>query len=78
MATAMGSCHCLLDDGDVCSAAKDVRVWSTETLQLLYTLSTSGQTITAAISRDAAGPMPRDTLYAGCAGKIRYWLWPTL
>jgi WD40 repeat protein len=65
---------CSTDGDRVCSAAKDVRVWSTDTLLLLYVLPAGQSIYSLAISRDTAGPMPRDTLYAGCKrGKIRYW-----
>jgi len=64
-------------NGDLlCSAAVDVRVWSTTTLECLHILKVrySSLIFCLAICRVTEGAAQEDTLYAGCGGgKIRAW-----
>mgnify|MGYP006155317087 CR=1 FL=1 len=65
---------CSAEGDRVCSAAKDVRIWSTQTLQLLHVLPVGHWVYCLAVCRVTAGHAMRNTLYAGCGkGKIRSW-----
>ena len=58
----------------VCSAAKDIRIWSTETLQLLQLLPVGHRIYSLGMCRVSDGRAMMDTIYAGCnKGKIRSW-----
>ena len=63
-------------DGDLlCSAARNVRVWSTAApYTCLHVLSVSSYIYCLAVSRVDVGLMERGMLYAGCAkGRVRFW-----
>lgn len=63
-------------NGDyLCSASKEVKVWSTDTLQCLRTLNVGRHWIyTLAVCRVSIDAAELDTLYAGCSkGRVRAW-----
>ena len=65
---------CSADGSRLCSAARHVRVWDTETLQCLYTLYVGHAIYCLAVCKVDYGHAVADTLYAGCSrGKIRSW-----
>jgi len=75
-----GHKHCVralacCSEGDkLCSAAKEVRVWDTSTLRLLYVLPVGDPIYSLAVCKVSVGVVECDTLYAGCSkGRILSW-----
>ena len=67
---------CNTDGSKLISAAKEVRVWSTQTFTLLHSLSVGGQVYCLAVCRASlpTGVPLADTLFAGCSrGRVFSW-----
>ena len=66
---------CSSNGDQVCSAAKEVRIWSAKPpYKLLHVLSVGHTVYCLAICRVTFGHALRDTLFAGCnRGKVRSW-----
>lgn len=68
------SLACCAGGEKLCSAAKEVRVWDTTTLKLLYVLPVGDPIYSLAVCKVSAGVVERDTLYAGSTkGRVLSW-----
>jgi len=73
-ATWVRSLCCTSDRALLCSAGKEVRVWSTAKLSLLHVLPVGLWVYSLAVCLTSVGLAQIDTLYAGCSdGVIRFW-----